>query len=81
MACEECRAYKEECARVHGHLSKIEASIGLHESVYIIYTVDGYLATLEVNDGNQDGPSGYGPHLHDALESLALRLQDRTANE
>lgn len=49
----------------------LEREIGLHESLEVIYVVDGYLARLLGNDGNAVVREVTSPSLFLALRELA----------
>lgn len=57
-------------------LSNLEQFVQLHESVEIMYVVDGYVATYGVCDGNPEREVK-GDTIMEALQNLQASLMDR----
>jgi hypothetical protein len=59
-------------------LTHLEARLGLHEELSIIYVVDGYQATLLTSDGAVALAAASGPTIAEALNRLSdvLRVLD-----
>lgn len=59
----------------------IDRCCQLHESVDIIYIVDGYEARLNVDDGQRIAYHASGENVFQALTALDLLLAGKTLDE
>ena len=53
-------------------------NIGLHEAIHVIYTVDGYTACREINDGAAQSHEADGVTVRDALANLSRAILEAT---
>lgn len=56
-------------------IDPLDAAIGLHEEVTIIYVVHGYVASLYVMDGGRESAIGEGETVAEALDALRAKLR------
>ena len=54
----------------------IDRCLGLHQSVDVIYVVDGYDALLWEDDGNFTIAEGHGDDVESAMNALDAALSD-----
>jgi len=55
-------------------IDTLDAAVGLHEGVELIYVVDGYEASLTTHDGATVKASAWGETIMDALVALGRTL-------
>ena len=64
-----------------GVFNHLERCCQLHERVTLLYTVDGYIATLLTADGDKEYLSQQGPTAYLAMRFLNDALSDTTLEQ